>query len=425
MRAHPLLAGSLAAAALPLLAWVDAVAALARGWLPLGNGRALLPVLSALLVLAGATLLFPAVRSLLRSRAPSIAVVSGSVLVALLVAEAALAPVFPVPVREQLYHLRTPLDVREHRPDPRIMPGVHGPSRYGVNSLGVRGDEPRSGDFLVLCVGGSTTECLYLDDAESWPRLLQDQLREAHSGRRAWVGNAGFSGYTTAEHLEFLENSPLIERMDCVVLLAGLNDFLRFVGGGEFTGKFFHPRMRIRPLLLGSNLANLVAGVRQRIEARSRAGIDVEDAGGESYVQRRALRAQAPAGELPDLSGALVGFEVRLDRIVSACRARGIRLVLVTHPALWDEALPAAETALLWMGETPEGAFVPAGELRRGLEEYNRVILSVSRRTGASCVDLADLSGDARWFYDDCHFNEAGAALVARRLVPALGGDGW
>jgi lysophospholipase L1-like esterase len=424
MRARPLLAGFLGAVALPLLAWLDAMTALARGWLPLGDGRWLLPVLSTLLALAAAGLLVPAVRSRLRRHGPSIAVVSGATLVALLVVETVLAPTFPVPVRETLYHLRTPLEVREYRPDPEIMPGVHGPSRHAVNSLGVRGDEPGPGDLLVLCVGGSATECLYLDDSETWPRLLQERLREADPARRAWVGNAGFSGYTTAEHLEFLENSPLVERMDCIVLLVGLNDFLRFVAGGEFSGKFFHPRMRIRPLLLGSNVANLVAAVRQRIRAGDRAGIDVEDAGGESYVQRRALRARGPAGALPGLSGALAGFEERLDRIVSACRSHGIRLVLATQPALWDEALPAAEEALLWMGETPDGAFVAAGELRRGLEEYHRVILSVSRRTGTPCVDLRDLSGDARWFYDDCHFSEAGAALVARRIAPALVGEG-
>jgi hypothetical protein len=39
-------------------------------------------------------------------------------------------------------------------------------------------------------------------------------------------------------------------------------------------------------------------------------------------------------------------------------------------------------------------------------------------------VDLRDMSGDPRWFYDDCHFNEAGAAEVARRLADHLARTG-
>jgi lysophospholipase L1-like esterase len=418
VKALPLPAAFFAAVALPLLAWLDAVAALARGWLPLRDARALVPTLSALLAIAAASLLLPAVRRMLRRRGLSIAVVSAATLFALLAAEAALAPAFPVPEGETMYHLRTPLEEREYRPNPALMPGVSGPSRHRVNSLGVRGDEPDPADLLVLCVGGSATECLYLDEAETWPRLLQDRLREAGLEPRAWVGNAGFSGYTTAEHLEFLDNSPLVERMDCIVLMAGVNDLLRFVAGGEFDGKFFHPRMRIKPLLLDSRIANLVAAVRQRI--RGSQAISVEDAGGETYAQRRALRARAEGAALPDLRGALTAFEERLDGIVTACRDRGLRLVLAAQPALWDEGLAPEREALLWMGETPGGGFVSPGELRRGLEEYHRAILSVSRRTGTPCVDLAGLSGDARWFYDDCHFNEAGAALVARRIAAAF-----
>ena len=72
-------------------------------------------------------------------------------------------------------HLETTL-----HPRPEIMPGVEGPSRFRVNSRGLRGDEPPEGDaHRVLCVGGSTTECLYLDQEESWPGLLQTLLADA------------------------------------------------------------------------------------------------------------------------------------------------------------------------------------------------------------------------------------------------------
>src|SRR4051812_17145031 len=53
---------------------------------------------------------------------------------------------------------------QELHPTPDIMPGVSGISRFAVDSLGLRGDEPvEDREIRVLALGGSTTECLYLD----------------------------------------------------------------------------------------------------------------------------------------------------------------------------------------------------------------------------------------------------------------------
>jgi hypothetical protein len=105
-----------------------------------------------------------------------------STLVGFVLAEAILAVRFPVPVHEYLYHLRTPYTIRTFRPDPDVMPGVSGSSHYRINSLGIRGDEPAlGGQYRTLCVGGSTTECLYLDDTETW--VLQERLS------RSWGEN--------------------------------------------------------------------------------------------------------------------------------------------------------------------------------------------------------------------------------------------
>ncbi|MCK4235621.1 MAG: hypothetical protein KAX38_00785, partial [Candidatus Krumholzibacteria bacterium] len=49
-------------------------------------------------------------------------------------------------------------------PSPEIMPGVEGRSRFLVNSRGIRGDEFLPDDtYRILAIGGSTTECHYLD----------------------------------------------------------------------------------------------------------------------------------------------------------------------------------------------------------------------------------------------------------------------
>lgn len=114
------------------------------------------------------------------------------------------------------------------RPMPSIMPGIQGESRFFINEHGLRGD-PFSPDqgYRILAVGGSTTECLYLDQTEAWPRLLQERLN-AGSGRRVWVGNVGKSGQMTRNHLVQVETlTRQYPRIDAVLLLAGVNDLMR------------------------------------------------------------------------------------------------------------------------------------------------------------------------------------------------------
>ncbi|MCI0545958.1 MAG: SGNH/GDSL hydrolase family protein, partial [Candidatus Rokubacteria bacterium] len=119
---------------------------------------------------------------------------------------------------------------RTFHPLPGTMPGVEGPSSFRINSIGLRSAEPAAGsDPRILCVGGSTTECLYLDQEETWPALVEKQL-----GPGAWVGNAGRSGRQTRDHVVQLERLlPLFEGLDRVVLLVGVNDLGLVLGQGE------------------------------------------------------------------------------------------------------------------------------------------------------------------------------------------------
>ena len=113
-------------------------------------------------------------------------------------------------------------------PGAGVLNGVEGEARYTINSRGVRGSEfpDRGAARRILCIGGSTTECLMLDDLETWPRLVMERLEGAVAEADFWAGDVGVSGFAMPQHLRFLEGADLVDELDDVVLLVGVNDFL-------------------------------------------------------------------------------------------------------------------------------------------------------------------------------------------------------
>ncbi len=108
--------------------------------------------------------------------------------------------------------------------------------------------------------------------------------------------------------------------------------------------------------------------------------------------------------------------------MIRLAKERGIRIVLLTQPAIWSDGAESAHADLLWMGHSPTALFYSEAALARGLALYNAALLRVAQRENVPVVDLASaMNGDAAYFYDDMHFNEAGARRVAELAAPELG----
>ncbi len=369
-----------------------------------------------------------------RSSATNVAIALASVLATLAAAELLLR--WRAPAEWAVW----PPDLQvTFTPSPELMPGIEGESRFTINERGFRADPLTADrDPVLLALGGSTTECAYLDDREAWPRLLQDRLAARHP--RVWVGNAGRSGLDTRHHVVQMEKLlPQLPELDLVILLVGLNDL--------------HHRLfrdtRYRPIpvdRLASNRFILRRAFAQRPgEARSRSFLGarvveliapadpdgvLQERVGAAYAVQRAGRRDALAlrDALPDLSTGLEAYRRNLLQILAIARAHGVRVVFGTQPSIWRPDLSERERALLWLGgigREERREYYSVEALAEGMARYNDVLRNVCRGQRVECVDLAaTLPRDTTAYYDDVHFNEGGARAVAdafaARLLPAL-----
>lgn len=357
----------------------------------------------------------------------------GGVVFGILICEVIATCLYPAPTTHKLF---SPFVNTTFLPDPQTMPGITGASRFMINSSGLRADElSYRHNYKILTVGGSTTECLYLDQKEAWPYLLQEKLDRRQNKYHVWVGNAGKSGLNTRDHI-FLLKYLLDElpRPDMIIVLAGVNDFLmRLYLDKEYDPDFlknsgqeeyFLPRVfaeapnnKAVPFYKKTGLWRLF----QRLKAHPDG--PVQDVAGQYYKNARQRRTKCPeVNALPDLTASLNEYAQNVRSLIEMSRKKSIPIVFLTQPVMWGENLPEALEKLIWMGDAAHGTFhYSSAALAAGMRQYDETLLRVCREEKVECLDLAaEMPRDSSVLYDDVHFNEHGADVFSDKLTDLI-----
>jgi lysophospholipase L1-like esterase len=347
------------------------------------------------------------------------------------------------------YYIWQPNITKLFYPNAENMPGIYGISRFQTNSQGFRADELSiKDDYRILSIGGSTTECLYLDQDEAWPQLTQHTLNHAIGNhKKVWVGNAGMSGRTTRHHLTALRYLDLDAlKIDTVVMLIGINDLHKRLGRDEQYDPYFLSRpdageYLVKNTFLGGTDVKVddpffkktaiwkLYGRMNRAESQEKGERTIQDQAGKNYSKWRMHRQKSSKilSKLPELSSSLDEYERNVNKIIDIAQARGIRIIFMTQPTLWRANMPEELNALLWMGGKgkfqlrPGHAYYSPEALEKSIARYNKVLLDICGLRQVECIDLASsISKDQTSFYDDVHFNENGSRKVSKILSEYL-----
>ncbi|PYN31186.1 MAG: hypothetical protein DMD98_17545 [Candidatus Rokuibacteriota bacterium] len=319
------------------------------------------------------------------------------------------------------------------RPDPEVFSGVSGVAHFHVNELGLRGPTlDRAGSaYKIVAVGGSTTLSLMLDGSKTWPEQLMQEMNARQQGTRVWVGNAGVNGHTAVHHLTMLRHLTILAQADLILILCGLNDLQNTLAfeGASTQAQVQKSADQYRDYLLAGAAAPFPLYRHLRLYRFARKATDwlIERASSEQRQELwdamalRSRRAAGPVSAIPDLTSGREEYRQRLHTLAAECTRLRRRCVFLTQPTIWRSDLQADVEKLLlfgWVGPKfrPRG-YVSVPELSRGMDSYNQVMLDVCRANNLECYDLAAaLPKDASVFYDDAHFTENGARLVARSI---------
>ncbi len=326
-------------------------------------------------------------------------------------------------------------------PKPGVLPGVKGDSRFTTNKFGIRArDFSWRDDYRILAIGGSTTECLFLDDTETWQYLLENRLQENLRSTRVWIGNIGKSGQTSVNHLEALEVLvPQLHSIDAVLMMVGINDMSLFLSQGHKSGAPGKSRLNNVQADKKTFLTEpeelepfyRIPKIKERMKLLCRRLCECEcspdldyliDADGIAYQKWRNHRrfSKKKIKTMPNVQQALKNYRTNLLELIDLAEKQELRVVFATQPTLWHSRMSPPLKSLLWFGgigpfqEKPGQPYYTNEVLADVMERYNQVLKNICVQRNIECIDLAAiLPKDTTVFYDDCHFNENGARLLA------------
>jgi len=328
--------------------------------------------------------------------------------------------------------------------DRESMPGLPLVARFEVNRDGERGDElPADAwdTYRVITLGGSSTECRYIDQRSTWPAHMQDFLNRRLNlallgARRAHVGNLGRSLTTCRELALVLEKVlPRYGRLDAIVVMPGASDVVSWLSTGapreidrqaSDSSHVFdeHPGKRFgwtpRKLAL-----RRVLGAWKRSAFRT---FDYLDGAGRGVGRARRLRAQAKEvlDAPPDAVPLLDHFDRSFRGLLRLAQA-GARTVIVVRPCWARGELGTNSPELGWMfaaGDLTAGdvrAFYSQSVVDRLLEMVERRMSAIARELGVAEFDpKLLLRADLEHFYDVGHLTPAGCAIVGGAVGQAI-----
>jgi lysophospholipase L1-like esterase len=376
------------------------------------------------------------------SRVKNVALLAGSIVVCVVLAEVALRAFAPVTVDDASvrYQYRQNL--------PRLKNFV----TYERNAYGLRatsmGPQPKTrGVKRVLCLGASTTDQINQNLGDTWCGLLETQLNRSYgsSGVRFETASLGRGGFRAVDDLAWAEDSVAALQPDIVVLLLGIND-LAFTGARGYRydrldSSLARSRRRRdpnggRPAMapwqrracpVALQLCRRLVLLKHRIAAAKQANAPIRlDWDSENLPRLRKEYQALPEVDHVDRDpDPEQEFHDAADSLVASLVSRHIRTVVLGQPVLWSDHMGDAERNQLWFPvSTSKGPVRPNGTwLANEMGRYNADLSAIAAARGATFYNLdGRVPKTVEYFFDDCHYTDAGSALVAKEVLPLVAG---
>jgi lysophospholipase L1-like esterase len=276
-------------------------------------------------------------------------------------------------------------------------------------------------DLTIVFLGGSTTECVYVEEQNRFP-YLAGRLLERQTHLKVNSYNAGRSGNNTLHSINILMNKVVNLNPDIVVMMHNINDLAILM----YEKTYWNNNPSRSPLVEEPPTFKTVG---KELEQTFHLVRDLTFPNLSREVKKLFHRGRQSRGdEFKEVRGKKITidqdllvreFSLNLQTFINICRARGITPVLMTQPSrLTDHPDPLIKKLMHGL-KTSQG--ITYGEFKSAFDRLNQTIREVGAKNGVLVIDLAKEIPPVREnICDVAHFNDHGSRLVAARIAADL-----
>ena len=278
------------------------------------------------------------------------------------------------------------------------------------NNLGFRNSDnlwdpdKKEGEFRVFTIGGSTTECAFLNDGDDWPSLLGDKLNTLDLNKTFRVINAGQSGHNLMDNLHLIIQKLVHLKPDLFIVYAGVNDLFAPLSDRDIYKldlKNAHKDKGVNLFFtdsqIGRRLYYLLKGFKPN-----------------AYHMTASTRQKKLASDFRKMpiSNFPKGLDFQLARnnlkaLIGICQALGIKLIVATQAVSWDTNDRDLDE---WQTAVYAGKRYAEGDLRAAMDSLNVEFENICNDLNTPVVNVqSKMVPTSENFYDDMHFNLSGS----------------
>ncbi len=268
-------------------------------------------------------------------------------------------------------------------------------------------------DKVIVFLGGSTTECMFVVEDQRFPYLVGKMLEE-ETGEKINPYNGGMSGNNTLHAIDILINKVIPLHPQVVVFMENINDLSTLLYEGTYWNK-----NTVRSPIETLQKTKLVGKLLKEILFPEL---------NQAYRNLKASLATQPWDEFAGARGKKLTidkaqfvheFAMNLQALICICQAHEITPVLMTQAnRITDHPDPVVAA---YIGRYGDDTGISYARLKDLYDAFNDAIREAGRKNHVMVIDLArEIPSNKEYLYDIVHFNDAGSQLAARIIAARL-----
>jgi len=236
-------------------------------------------------------------------------------------------------------------------------------------------------DLQIFFLGGSTTECEYVDEKSRFPYLV-GRILEEKTKIKINSDNAAKSGNNSLHSINILLNKLIPFNPNIVIMMHNINDLSTLF----YEGTYWNNNKAITPIVCNQK-------------------------NNKEFINNDQWSLSKGLNNNLELENVINDFKENLKIFISISRAKNISPILMTQA----NRIENNSNFNINRGEEFSKVY------RQNYIKFNQIIRDIAKEEKVWLIDLAKLiPSEEKYIYDDVHLNKEGSELVAIEIEKNL-----